>query len=118
MQSLLSSFRARQAQSSTLPEPQSQVPSMTPLTVIELFQSQGCSSCPPANYHVLNLVDDPKVLVLTYDVTYWDHLGWRDTFGSSAFDRRQWAYARALQKKNVFTPQARHPGQAPAMAAD
>lgn len=78
---------------------------MHPVTVIELFQSQGCSSCPPANHHVLKLVDDPNVLVLTYDVTYWDYLGWKDTFGNREFDRRQRAYAQTLGLKNVFTPQ-------------
>lgn len=75
------------------------------LTVIELFQSQGCSSCPPANLNVLKLAEDPNLLILTYDVTYWDRLGWKDTFGNSAHDRRQWDYARALSRKNVFTPQ-------------
>ena len=75
------------------------------LTVVELFQSQGCSSCPPANSNVLMLAEDPNLLVLTYDVTYWDRLGWKDTFGNSANDRRQWDYARALSRKNVFTPQ-------------
>ena len=75
------------------------------LTVIELFQSQGCSSCPPANSNVLKLAEDPNLLILTYDVTYWDRLGWKDTFGNSANDRRQWDYARALSRKNVFTPQ-------------
>ena len=75
------------------------------LTVIELFQSQGCSSCPPANSNVLKLAENPHLLVLTYDVTYWDRLGWKDTFGNSANDRRQWDYARALSRKNVFTPQ-------------
>ena len=71
------------------------------LTVIELFQSQGCSSCPPANSNVLKLAEDPNLLILTYDVTYWDRLGWIDTFGNSANDRRQWDYARALSRKNV-----------------
>ena len=75
------------------------------LTVIEFFQSQGCSSCPPANSNVLKLAEDPNLLLLTYDVTYWDRLGWKDTFGNSANDRRQWEYARALSRKNVFTPQ-------------
>lgn len=75
------------------------------LTVIELFQSQGCSSCPATNSNVLKLAEDPNLLILTYDVTYWDRLGWKDTFGDSANDRRQWEYARALSRKNVFTPQ-------------
>ena len=76
-----------------------------PLTVVELFQSQGCSSCPPANNNVIALVDDPDKLVLTYEVTYWDYLGWPDTFGNKAWDQRQWEYAHALKNKNVYTPQ-------------
>ena len=54
----------------------------TPLTVVELFQSQGCNSCPPANANVIPLADEPDKLVLTYEVTYWDYLGWPDTFGN------------------------------------
>lgn len=77
-------------------------------TVIELFQSQGCSSCPATNSHVLKLAEDPNMLILTYHVTYWDRLGWKDTFGDSVFDQRQWEYAKALQRKNIFTPQVRH----------
>lgn len=87
--------------------PESPMNKTISLTVVELFQSQGCSSCPPANSNVLKLAEVPNLLILTYDVTYWDRLGWKDTFGSSAFDRRQWEYARALQRKNVFTPQVR-----------
>ncbi len=75
------------------------------LTVIELFQSQGCSSCPPAKWNVLKLVEDPNLLIFTYDIIYWDRLGWKDTFGNSANDRSQWEYARALSRQNVFTPQ-------------
>lgn len=80
---------------------------MDALTVVELFQSQGCSSCPPTNFGVLKLAEVPNLLILTYHVTYWDRLGWKDTFGDSAFDQRQWEYAKALQRKNVFTPQVR-----------
>ena len=50
--------------------------------VIELFQSQGCSSCPPANANVLALAERPDVLALSFQVTYWDQLGWKDTFAS------------------------------------
>ena len=94
------SFRETPTQRETM-----QDTSTNRLTVLELFQSQGCSSCPPANKHVLNLTEDPNILALTYDVTYWDHLGWKDTFGKAEFDARQWAYARSLGKKNVYTPQ-------------
>ena len=77
------------------------------LTVLELFQSQGCSSCPPANNNVLALIPNEETLVLTYDVTYWDRLGWTDTFGDKNWDGRQWEYARAFGKGNVYTPQVR-----------
>jgi hypothetical protein len=73
--------------------------------VLELFQSQGCSSCPPANANVTALSDRPDVLALSFQVTYWDQLGWKDTFAKPAFTDRQWAYARALHHDNVYTPQ-------------
>lgn len=50
--------------------------------VVELFQSQGCSSCPPANANVNAIADRPDVLALSFAVTYWDRLGWKDIFGS------------------------------------
>ena len=74
-------------------------------TVIELFQSQGCSSCPPANANVTALGRRPDVLTLSFQVTYWDQLGWKDTFAKPAFTARQWAYARAFHRDNVFTPE-------------
>ncbi len=73
--------------------------------VVELFQSQGCSSCPPANARVLAIAGRPDVLALSWEVTYWDHLGWKDTFGNEAFTQRQYDYARALGHDGVFTPQ-------------
>ena len=73
--------------------------------VVELFQSQGCSSCPPANARVLAIAGRPDVLALSWEVTYWDHLGWTDIFGSPAFTQRQYDYARALGHDGVFTPQ-------------
>jgi hypothetical protein len=77
-----------------------------PLTIIELFQSQGCSSCPPTetNLHTL-LPQNPNLLLLTYDVTYWDHLGWTDTFGNKLWDHRQRAYSSKWGRRSVFTPQ-------------
>lgn len=68
------------------------------LTVLELFQSQGCSSCPPTNDNLFRLSKGPALLILTFDVTYRDYLGWTDSFGSSAFDMRQRAYAKSLKK--------------------
>ena len=73
--------------------------------VVELFQSQGCSSCPPANARVLAIAGRPDVLALSWEVTYWDYLGWRDTFGTAAFTQRQYDYAHALGHDGVFTPQ-------------
>ena len=76
-----------------------------PVTVLELFQSQGCSSCPPANANASALADRDDLLVLSYGVTYWDQLGWKDTFASAQGTQRQWDYARGLRHNNVYTPQ-------------
>ena len=74
-------------------------------TVIELYQSQGCSSCPPADAVLAAIADRPDVLALNFAVTYWDQLGWKDTFAQPAFTQRQWAFARAAGRGNVATPQ-------------
>jgi hypothetical protein len=76
-----------------------------PVTVLELFQSQGCSSCPPANANASVLADRDDLLVLSYGVTYWDQLGWKDTFASAEGTQRQWDYAHGLRHDNVYTPQ-------------
>jgi hypothetical protein len=76
-----------------------------PLTVVELFQSQGCSSCPPANANLMALSDRPDLLTLSFGVTYWDQLGWKDTFASPQYTARQWDYARGLHHDQVYTPQ-------------
>jgi len=73
--------------------------------VVELFQSQGCSSCPPANAAVNAIAGRPDVLALSFAVTYWDKLGWKDVFADPAYTRRQWEYARAGGRGNVATPQ-------------
>jgi len=73
--------------------------------VIELFQSQGCSSCPPASANVAALSNRADVLALSFQVTYWDNLGWKDTFAKPKYTARQWDYAHALRHDNVFTPQ-------------
>lgn len=76
-----------------------------PISVVELFTSQGCSSCPPANNFVGELAEDGDKLVLSYGVTYWDYLGWKDTFGDPEFTQRQREYGKALGTANVYTPQ-------------
>ena len=73
--------------------------------VVELYQSQGCSSCPPADLAVNGIADRPDILALSFAVTYWDQLGWKDIFGDPAFTRRQWDYAHAGGRQNVATPQ-------------
>lgn len=64
-------------------------------TVVELFQSQGCSSCPPAIANLNAIADRPDVLALTFAVTYWDQLGWKDTFAKPEFTERERQYAHA-----------------------
>ncbi|MBV8473986.1 MAG: DUF1223 domain-containing protein [Hyphomicrobiales bacterium] len=73
--------------------------------VIELFESQGCSSCPPANANLIRFAERKDALALTFAVDYWDNLGWKDTFARPEFTARQWAYAKALRHSEVFTPQ-------------
>ena len=75
------------------------------LTVVELFTSQGCSSCPPANANLVTLSRRPDVLTLSFNVTYWDDLGWPDTFARPAYTQRQRDYQRGLGTDNVWTPQ-------------
>ncbi|MBI3676679.1 MAG: DUF1223 domain-containing protein [Proteobacteria bacterium] len=75
------------------------------LAVVELFTSQGCSSCPPANANFAALADRPDVLALSFGVTYWDYLGWKDTFAQPMFTQRQVDYETALGHSNAFTPQ-------------
>jgi hypothetical protein len=74
-------------------------------TVVELFQSQGCSSCPPANAVLNSIADRPDVLALSFAVTYWDRLGWKDIFAHTAYTARQWEYSKAGGRTNVSTPQ-------------
>ena len=76
-----------------------------PLQVVELFQSQGCSSCPPANANVIALARRSDILALSWQVTYWDYLGWKDSFAQPAFTERQRRYAQALGHGSVWTPQ-------------
>lgn len=87
------------------------------LAVVELFQSQGCSSCPPAIANVNAIANRPNVLALTFSVTYWDRLGWTDTFAKPAFTERQWDYARARGSAGVFTPQIVVDGRASIVGA-
>jgi hypothetical protein len=73
--------------------------------IVELFTSQGCSSCPAADAYLKTLKEQPDVLALSYHVDYWDYLGWRDTLGGAEFSERQYDYAESRGDKNVYTPQ-------------
>ena len=86
--------------------------------VIELFTSQGCSSCPPADRLLASsLARRPDVIALTLAVDYWDYLGWKDTFGSAKNSQRQRAYAAARGDGLVYTPQVVVNGQVHANGA-
>lgn len=73
--------------------------------VVELFTSQGCSSCLKADDLMGEVADRPGILVLTYAVDYWDYLGWRDTFAKENHSARQRAYMKRMGGREVYTPQ-------------
>jgi hypothetical protein len=73
--------------------------------VVELFTSQGCSSCPAADALLRELGDKPEIVALAYHVDYWDYIGWPDTFGTAANSDRQRAYAQGWGSARIFTPQ-------------
>jgi hypothetical protein len=72
---------------------------------IELFTSQGCSSCPPADAMLGKLMQRPDIVALSFHVDYWDYIGWKDRFASKATTERQRAYARSLKQRYVYTPE-------------
>ena len=72
---------------------------------VELFTSQGCSSCPPADAYLGTLAKRPDIVALAFHVDYWDYIGWKDPFATRATTERQRAYVRALQQRYVYTPQ-------------
>jgi hypothetical protein len=74
-------------------------------TVVELFTSQGCSSCPPADQLLARLCAEKNLIALTYNVDYWDYLGWQDSLARPEFSERQKAYAKARGDADVYTPQ-------------
>jgi hypothetical protein len=92
-------------------------PSRTPV-VVELFQSQGCSDCPPAQEDLNRLADRPNILALSYGVTYWDYLGWKDSFASPQFTQRQRDYSARNHGIGVATPQYWINGRQTVLGAD
>lgn len=108
-------LRARAASVAERPEP-------TPFALVELFTSEGCSSCPPADALLAQagLAGDrrgERVLPLSFHVDYWNGLGWRDPYSDAAYTARQHDYARAL-RANVYTPQAVVNGRAAFVGSD
>jgi hypothetical protein len=73
--------------------------------IVELFTSQGCSSCPPADRLLSKLGQDPRVIPLAFHVDYWNYIGWTDPFSSKAWSQRQQGYARAFHSNRIYTPQ-------------
>lgn len=86
--------------------------------VLELFTSQGCSSCPPADRILAGLADNPGVLALSYHITYWNNLGWADPLSFDATTARQNGYAGAMGASQVYTPQLVVQGKKDVMGAD
>ncbi|MDP3196805.1 thioredoxin family protein [Tabrizicola sp.] len=76
-----------------------------PVVVVELYTSQGCSSCPPADEFVAMLASNPQILPLALHVDYWDYIGWADKFAQPKFTDRQRAYAKAVGSRTIYTPQ-------------
>ena len=89
-----------------------------PRAIIELFTSQGCSSCPPADKLLAEYARDPSVIALTLAVDYWDYLGWKDTLALGRHSNRQRAYAKTRGDRQVYTPQAVIGGAVEALGSD
>jgi len=79
--------------------------------VVELYTSQGCNSCPPADAYLGELAKRKDIIALSFHVTYWDYLGWKDRFAFKAATKRQRAYSRHFRRGYVYTPQMVIDGQ-------
>jgi hypothetical protein len=89
-----------------------------PRAVVELFTSQGCSSCPPADEIIGELAKDPNVIALSMPIEYWDYLGWKDTLADTRFSARQKAYSQMRGDRDVYTPQVIVNGSAKVIGSD
>lgn len=76
-----------------------------PLVLVELFTSQGCSSCPPADRLLTRLVEEDRVIALAFHVDYWNYIGWTDPFSSKTWSDRQRGYAAVFGSNRIYTPQ-------------
>jgi hypothetical protein len=89
-----------------------------PRAVVELFTSQGCSSCPAADQIIGELARDPSVIALSMPIDYWDYLGWKDTLADPRFSARQKAYSHMRGDRDVYTPQVVVNGSAHVIGSD
>jgi hypothetical protein len=89
-----------------------------PRAVVELFTSQGCSSCPPADKIIGELAKDPSIIALSMPIDYWDYLGWKDTLADARFTARQKAYSKVRGDREVYTPQAVINGETHVIGSD
>lgn len=97
--------------------------SFAPIAVVELFTSEGCSSCPPADKLLSQIAEEAektnqKIFTLSFHVDYWDRLGWRDPFSNSKYSDRQHRYAEVMGLSSVYTPQAVINGSAELVGSD
>lgn len=92
--------------------------SADPRAVVELFTSQGCSSCPPADKIIGDFAKDPSLIALSLPIDYWDYLGWKDTLADSRFSARQKAYSHMRGDRDVYTPQVVVNGVAHVLGSD
>jgi hypothetical protein len=97
---------------------QQQPPLQRGPTVVELFTSQGCSSCPPADALLGELASRPDILALGFHVDFWDNLGWRDRYSMHEATQRQYAYVETLRLSSAFTPQVVIGGRASFVGSD
>jgi hypothetical protein len=95
-----------------------QAQSKTPRAVIELFTSQGCSSCPAADRLLGEFANDPSVIAMSLPIDYWDYLGWKDTLANPRHSARQRSYAKVRGDREVYTPQVVVNGLAQAPGSD
>lgn len=86
--------------------------------VVELFTSQGCSSCPPADAYLGELARQPGIIALAFHVDYWDYIGWRDPLASPAATERQRGYTQALGTRYLYTPEMVIDGRQDATGSD
>jgi len=89
-----------------------------PAAVVELFTSQGCANCPPADAYLSELTRRGDLVTLTFPVDYWDYLGWKDTAAKPEFTARQKAYAARRGDRDVFTPQVVVDGETRLVGSD